>query len=129
MTNRVPRGVYTAIGLLIFIVMLFPVYWTIISALETQQQIFASPPTLYPPTPTLHAFADAFRTQGAHILTSLIVACGTVVLSLAIAAPAAYALALFRFRVTAAVVFGLLITQMIPSVILATPQRPLRLIS
>lgn len=119
MRFRMRRLGYTIVAIGILLVMMFPVYWTVVSSLETQNQIVATPPSFFPPTPSLAAYQAAIVIQWPHILTSLIVACGTVVLSLAIAAPAAYALAHFRFRFTAAVVFGLLITQMVPSVILA----------
>ena len=54
-------------------------------------------------------------------MTSLIVSLGTVVVSLIIATPAAYALAHFHIRFAGVLIFGLLVAQMIPAVTLATP--------
>ncbi len=47
------------------------------------------------------------------------IALGSVVLSLAIATPAAYALAQFKFRWINLVLFGILISQMIPGIVVA----------
>jgi multiple sugar transport system permease protein len=119
MTIRYQKWTWTVGGLLALGVMLFPLYWTLISALQTDSQIFASPPHYFPPTPTLDAFREAFDVQRRNILNSLIVGAGTVAFSLIIATPAAYALAKFRSRSINVLLFGVLMAQMVPSVILA----------
>jgi multiple sugar transport system permease protein len=113
------KSLNTVIALIILAFMLFPLYWAIVASLETKKQLFQSPPSFFPPTPSLSAYVSAFSMQWPHLLTSLIISIGTVIFALIIATPAAYALAKFRFRITAYVVIGLLITQMIPNVILA----------
>lgn len=109
----------TAFGLLITAIMLFPVYWTIVAALKTDNQIYAIPPALYPPTPTFIAFVQAFNAEWHQFLSSLIIAAGTVVFSMIVATPAAYALSHFKLRFTAGMIVALLMAQMIPSVIIA----------
>src|SRR5581483_8324967 len=52
-------------------------------------------------------------------LSSLIVALGTAALTLAIAVPAAHALAQYRFRVTALLAGSLLVAQILPSIVIA----------
>ncbi len=113
------RSVLLAVGIVIVIVMLFPLYWALVGSLKTNNQIFAIPATILPPTPTFESYLTAFRSEGSDLLSSLIISGGTVVLCLAISAPAAFALAHFRFRITAAVIIALLLAQMIPPVILA----------
>jgi multiple sugar transport system permease protein len=110
-----------AIGLIVTIVMLFPVYWMIVNSIKTNSEIFAIPATILPSQITFQAYIDTFGSQFPHLITSLIVSIGTVVISLLIATPAAYALAHFRFRWAPVVIFCMLLTQMIPSVTLATP--------
>jgi multiple sugar transport system permease protein len=109
------------VGILLTAIMLFPLYWMLVNSLETTQEMFSIPAPLVPTTITLAPYATVLQTQLPHLLTSLIVAIGTVILSLIIATPSAYALAHFRFRITLVVVFCLLLTQMIPTVTLATP--------
>ena len=65
------------------------------------------------------ATPQALRDQGPHLVTSLIVALGTVVVSLLIAAPAAVRAGPSRIRGRPALVFALLIVQMIPGIVMA----------
>lgn len=115
------RWVMTIVGIVIAAVFLFPVYWMIISSLETQQQIFATPAPWFPPTPTLAGYIAALPSQLPHIGVSAEIAIGSTILSLLIALPAAYALAHFKMKATVWLVLALLFTQMIPSVTMITP--------
>jgi multiple sugar transport system permease protein len=108
-------------GIIITVLMLFPVYWMIVNSLETNQQIFTIPVTLAPTQITLQAYTATISDQLPHLLTSLIVSLGTVVLSLIIATPAAYALAHFHVRFSGVLTFCLFVAQMVPAVTLATP--------
>jgi multiple sugar transport system permease protein len=55
------------------------------------------------------------------IMNSLVISSYTTVLTLALAIPGAYALARFRIRGRSAVLVGLLVAQMLPSVLLVIP--------
>jgi multiple sugar transport system permease protein len=56
------------------------------------------PSTFFPSHPSLAGYTTAIHDQGQNLVTSLLIAIGTVVLTLLIATPCAYALAQFRFR-------------------------------
>lgn len=109
------------VGILLTMLMLFPLYWMVANSFETSQEIFRIPVALVPTQLTFSSYVSVWQTQLPHLATSLIVALGTALLSITIATPAAYALAHFRLRVTMLIVFLLLITQMIPTVSLTTP--------
>lgn len=109
------------LGILLTMLMLFPLYWMVANSFETSQEIFRIPVALVPTQLTFSSYVSVWQTQLPHLATSLIVALGTALLSITIATPAAYALAHFRLRVTMLIVFLLLITQMIPTVSLTTP--------
>jgi multiple sugar transport system permease protein len=111
-------GANLVVGLLIVSIMLLPIYWAVVTSLKTLQQSYAIPSTLLPPTPTLSAYSEVLKSQGGALVTSLIIAVGSTVLSLLIAVPAAHALANFRFRVTGIVTLVLLVTQTIPGIVL-----------
>ncbi|HLI87998.1 MAG TPA: carbohydrate ABC transporter permease [Ktedonobacteraceae bacterium] len=111
----------TVIGIILTLIMLFPLYWMLINSLETSQQIFAIPVAIVPSQITFASYIEVFQTQLPHLVTSLVISIGTALLAIVIATPAAYGLAHFRFRVTLLIVFCLLLTQMIPTVTLATP--------
>lgn len=119
--KQITLALSTGIGLLLTLLMLFPLYWMLANSFETSQQIFSIPVALVPTKITFESYVTVWQTQLPHLVTSLIVALGTALLSILIATPAAYALAHFRLRVTVLIVFILLITQMIPTVTLTTP--------
>jgi multiple sugar transport system permease protein len=109
----------TAVGLLLTAVMLFPVYWMVNVSLTPANRMRKSPPDLFPVTPTFEGYARVLDEQLPYFGTSLLVAVGTVVLTLALAAPAAYSLAKLRPRGRGPLVFVLLVAQMIPGIVMA----------
>jgi multiple sugar transport system permease protein len=112
------RGwVYAILGLVILCIFLFPVYWMVNVSLQ-QDGASASTPW-FPEAVSWQGYAEALRDQGGHLLISLMVASGSVVFSLLIAAPAAYALAILRIRWANAFLLGILISQMIPGIVVA----------
>jgi multiple sugar transport system permease protein len=78
-----------------------------------------SPPDFFPTAPTFDGYARVLSEQLPYFGTSLLVASGTVVLTLVLAAPAAYSLAKLRPRGRLVVGFVLLVAQMIPGIIMA----------
>ncbi|GHF53742.1 sugar ABC transporter permease [Amycolatopsis bartoniae] len=107
------------LGVLIVVVLLFPLYWMVNASFQPSGALLRPSPELFPFSGTLSGYRQALASQGPHLVSSLIVALGTVVVSLAIAMPAAYALAQLRMRARPAVVFALLIVQMIPGIVMA----------
>jgi multiple sugar transport system substrate-binding protein len=102
------------------VVLMFPLYAVIVASFETNSQLFgASRYSFWPSQFTLSNYRVVLSQQGSHLLSSLIIALGTAVLTLAIAVPAAHALARYRFRVTALLVGSLLVAQILPSIVIA----------
>ncbi|MFF7679053.1 carbohydrate ABC transporter permease [Actinacidiphila glaucinigra] len=112
-------GWKTAVGLLLTGVMLFPLYWMINVSLTRDQDMRKSPPDLFPTHGTLAGYRTVLDEQLPYLGTSLVVALGTVVLTVALAAPAGYALAKLRPRGGGLLSFVLLAAQMIPGIIMA----------
>jgi len=113
------RWLSTAIALVILAVMLFPLYWMVNASLLPSTDLVRTDPTWLPINGTLAGYRNALSSQGGHLLTSLIVSAGTMVLSLLIAAPAAYGLAQLGAPSGRAMLFALLVAQMIPGVVIA----------
>ncbi len=112
------------IALLFVLVYLFPVYWMIATSLKTSAAIFATPPQVVPSPPVFSAYSVAVINNPATlhaILNSAIISLGTMVLTLVLAAPAAYALARLRLRGGTLITLLLLITQLLPAIAIATP--------
>ncbi len=116
-SNRARRSAYTVIGILILGLMLFPIYWMINASLQPSGNTLSG--ELFPVHPSLDGYRRAITEQGANLVTSLLIAAGTVIITLAISAPCAYALAQFRFRWVSFALLAILISQMIPGIVIA----------
>jgi len=118
--RRLVAASASAGALAALVVLLFPLYAVIVASFETNAQLFgASHYSFFPATWTLSNYRVVLSEQGTHVISSLIVALGTAALTLAVALPAAHALARYRFRVTALVVASLLVAQILPSIVIA----------
>ena len=113
------RWLSTVVALVILAVMLFPLYWMLNASLLPSADLLKSSPTWLPIHGTLDGYRNALSSQGGHLSTSLIVSSGTVVLTLLIAAPAAYGLAQLRAPSGRLLMFAFLVAQMIPGVVIA----------
>ncbi|MFI0788908.1 carbohydrate ABC transporter permease [Streptomyces lydicus] len=107
----------TLVGIALLALMLFPVYWMVNASLQPAGNTLQA--GWFPFHPDFGGYVTALRDQGRNLVTSLVVALGSVVLSLGLAAPAAYALARFPLRGTHLVLFGILVTQMVPGIVVA----------
>lgn len=103
-------------------VMMSPTLWTLMAATKPTRVAFANPPQ-FTYTPTLRAFGRLWQnTQFVqYVLNTLVIGIMTVVATLAIAAPAAYALARYGKRTSAAVLALALLFRAIPGFAIALP--------
>jgi N,N'-diacetylchitobiose transport system permease protein len=121
--RRRTRFVWDAIGLALFVVISFPVYWMIASAFKPQDELNGLTPTWIPLDPTLSHFRDAmnrpFFWDG--VKNSLIIVSVTVALSMVLAFLAAIALAKFRFTGRSLFIVLIIGIQMLPQAGLIIP--------
>ncbi|SFL55600.1 carbohydrate ABC transporter membrane protein 2, CUT1 family (TC 3.A.1.1.-) [Paenibacillus sp. 1_12] len=106
------------------LIYLFPLYWMFITSIKPSTELFANPPHYFPFEPTLEAYINNFvhnKSIFNYIGNSFIIAFGSMVLTLILAAPSAYALARLPLRGKPLVLILLLTTQMLPSIMLAMP--------
>ena len=111
------------VGLVIFVIFMFPLYWMIVTALKTQVEIFEIPTPLWPRDLTLEPFAEQLSASGDTLRgfkNSMIIAIGATVISTILSIPASYGLARFRFRAKKPLILFFLITQMLPSTLVLT---------
>jgi N,N'-diacetylchitobiose transport system permease protein len=114
--KRARRMGVNALGLLVFAIIIFPVYWMIATAFKRGSDIFADTPVWFPLHPTLSNFSDAIHRPHfwADVKNSLIIVGCVVVFSLVLAFLAALALAKFRFYGRKAFIVLIIGVQMIP---------------
>ena len=118
------RWVESGLCALLVGVYLFPVYWMVATSLKAQREIFAIPPKLLPWPPYFGSYETAVLGNAdvaRGVFNSTVIAIGTTIVTLLLAAPAAYGLARLRLRFTVAIGFVLLVSQMLPAINLALP--------
>src|SRR5437879_9199272 len=95
----------------------------IATAFKRSHEIFTTPPTLLPESLTLENVARLFEQTrfAVYLGNSVLVATCTVLLTLAIATPAAYALTRFRFRGREAISATVLFTYMFAPIMVIIP--------
>ena len=121
--KKVGTGVFNLIGILVFIVMGFPIYWMINSAFKPTLELQNYTPHFWPQHPTLENFTEAFHSSNfvADVENSAIITTSAVAISLVIGFLAALAIARFKFYGKRAMIFVILLIQMIPLLALIIP--------
>src|SRR5579871_4751613 len=101
---------------------LLPFLWLASAAYKPSRDIFSVPPTILF-TPTLEQFRTVFRLFDVRSLleSSLLIAAGSVGLSLALGVPAGYALARSENRYAIAAAWFFMAVRMIPAVAALIP--------
>lgn len=114
----------TLIGILIMIVFLFPVYWMVKTSVTPVTELYHNPPHILPVAATFESYINNFvRNQDmiGYIGNSFIIAAGTMILSLLLSVPAAYALARLSIKGKALIMISVLSIQMLPGIMMAMP--------
>jgi N,N'-diacetylchitobiose transport system permease protein len=121
--RRARRAAWNAVGLLLLVLLVFPVYWMVSTAFKPDDEINSLTPTWLPLGPTLDHFRDAMNRPyfWDGVRNSLIIVCVAVVLSMVLAFLAAVALAKFRFTGRKLFIVLMIGIQMLPQAGLIIP--------
>lgn len=113
---------YIFIGIVSLLV-IFPLYWMVVTAIQPPEVTLAYPPVLYPKSPNLLGFSQLFHDNpmGKWLLNSAFVAALTTLITTSFSVLGAYALSWFRWN--GKLVFGLMLlfTQMLPEALIIIP--------
>jgi N,N'-diacetylchitobiose transport system permease protein len=114
---------WNALGLAIFAVMVFPVFWMISTSFKTNDQINSLTPTWFPGHPTLRHFTNAIHKPyfWADVKNTVIIVLVAVGVAMVLAFFAAVALEKYRFTGRKAFLVLLIGVQMIPGIGLIIP--------
>jgi len=123
MRRRSIRTVYDVIGILVCVVMLFPIYWMVSTAFKPGREILSLTPYWVPAPLTLDNFKTAIAVPffWNDVVNSLTVVCTVVVISILLAFLAAVAVARFGFRGRSAFIVMVIAVQMVPLNALVIP--------
>lgn len=113
-------GVLRAVAIaVVILVLMFPIIWMILASFKTGLDI-TNPARTFSFTPTLANFENVFEKQdfARFMLNSFIVAASSVVISLLVGLPAAYAISRYKMFRAAGTVF---LARIIPAIALLVP--------
>jgi N,N'-diacetylchitobiose transport system permease protein len=130
-TSRLPGGImgsrpsWTAsiVGAVILVVMAFPIYWMVITALKPKREILSATPSFFPSPITFSNFTKALDRDyfWSSVGNSLMVTIAVVLLSMIVGMAAALAVAWMPFRGRGNYVVAIILVQMIPLTALVIP--------
>ena len=117
--------VFSIISIVILCILLFPLYWALITSLKTEQEIFQNPPTFYPHILNLKSYAAQVETGDFNMFrsfgNSFVISIGATVIAVLLAVPASYGIAKYHFKGRKLMLLSFLVTQMLPVSVLLTP--------
>ena len=100
------------------LVVLPPVAWVLSTSLKTAGDTIQFPPKWIPEPFSLEEYAGLFNsTNTRFFVNSLVYACGTILLALAICVPAAYVATRYRSRRMETLMTGILVLSMVPAIV------------
>lgn len=121
--RRSSRAGWNVVGLLLFVVMVFPVYWMVASAFKHESDINSLSPSFVPRNPTAMHFGNAIHRAyfWTDVKNTLFIVLVTVAISMVLAFLAAVALAKYRFSGRKLFIVLMIGIQMLPQVGLIIP--------
>jgi sorbitol/mannitol transport system permease protein len=116
------RLALTVVGWAVSLAMFFPILWMFLTGFKTEITAVATPPAVFF-RPTLENYAAVLQRADyvQFALNSVVVSLGSTFLALALAVPAAYAMAFFPTKRTKDILLWMLSTKMLPAVGVLVP--------
>ena len=130
--STLERTIRTVLIVLVLVFFLFPIFWILLMSFQTNDQILRIPPSIvFEPTVQnyLTLFTGKLQTTAGNLDVaflknlgnSLLLSTGSVILSLILGVPAAYAFARFKFRLGENIAFTLLSFRFAPALLVLLP--------
>lgn len=121
--RRISKGLLYLVFVLVIIFFLFPVLWTLSLSFKTVPELYKVPPALLPEAFQFENYT--YLVEQVHILrgvaNSVIITAATIVGTMLIAVPAAYAFSRFKFKGSNLLQFLILMFQMISPLVIVIP--------
>lgn len=111
------------LAVIVLIPILFPIYWLVISALQSPQSIISIPPKLLPTDFSLYFVKKVFTEFGVgrFLFNSVFLSLVSTALTLVIACLAAFSYTVYRYRMREAFSKSVLFVHMFPQILIIIP--------
>lgn len=128
MHKTMKKGIKRVLGiyfpLVLFLVFtLFPFYWILNTSLKSSQEVFSTPLTYWPQSPTFDNYINLFKNLGfgTYFKNSFIVSISVTSIVALLSMIGGYAMSRYKFKGKSLVYVVMLCSQMFPSVVLMIP--------
>ncbi|MBP5266947.1 MAG: carbohydrate ABC transporter permease [Lachnospiraceae bacterium] len=115
----------SVVAIIVLILLLFPLFWTFVTSLKTEQEIFQIPPTWYPHVLNTKSYAAQIENGDFNMFVSFfnsfVISMGAMIIAVILAVPASYAIARYKFVGRKFMLLFFLVSQMLPVSVLLTP--------
>ncbi|HDG61980.1 MAG TPA: carbohydrate ABC transporter permease [Thermotoga sp.] len=120
-SSLIEKVVLSIICAFVFVIFIFPLFWTFSMSIRNPQEVFSYPPRLWPKNPTFANYKTVVLETDIpkYFLNSMILVLISVILVLIISIPSAYGLSRFSFRISSILIPILLVVQMVPSILIS----------
>ncbi|MFW5986093.1 MAG: carbohydrate ABC transporter permease [Halanaerobiales bacterium] len=120
---NIGKYIWQVVMVLISFIMIFPFFWMFTSALKTQDEIRAFPPTLFPETAYWSNFLEAWQSApfDLYIFNSFFTASAIVFLHIVTTAMFAYAITQLSFKLRGVLFAVIMATYMLPVAVTYVP--------
>lgn len=123
--KKIKNTLMTVIAVVLFVAMMFPLYWMIITSFKEEKMVFSTPPQLFPLKPTISAYVIQFTSTVFNILqglkNSMIISFFAMVISVVLSIPAAYGMARFKLKGKRIILLLFMVSQMLPQISTLVP--------
>ncbi len=108
---------------LVLVVVLFPIYWMLITALKTESEITRRVPTFFPENPTLANVVDLFVRSPVpqQMLNSFMIASGVTVVALLVSSMGSYSVSRLRYPGRDFLAASIFFTYLVPGSLILIP--------
>jgi len=124
-TARLGAIALCVVSLILFAVLMFPLYWMAVTSLKKEIEIFQVPPTLLPQVLNTDSYFAQLKQGDFNMFrsfrNSFVISFCAMLISIVLAIPASYGIARFRFKGKRLFILSFLVTQMLPVSVLLTP--------
>lgn len=110
---------------LITVIVVFPIYWMLVTSVLPTSTVLSRNPPLFPPLEqiNLSAYTDVLARKPVFtwMFNSIVIAVGSIAISLTVSVMAGYSLSRFRTRAQQSAGVVLLVSKMLPSTLIVIP--------
>jgi len=123
LTRSLKSTASSLIGLLISLILIFPLIWLFFTSFKAKGEIFLHPTRFLPIDWTINNYAELFKVTQflRYLLNTTFISMAAALFSIIIATSASYSLSRFKIRGANAVAVALLLMYMLPEIVLGIP--------